>query len=298
MFAEDTKVCFAVPGQNATVELSAEAVRSLLSQVEVELHRSEVFRRALQGLEASQQDEASGAQFLLKAVGREAIRLALRQLVCQPESTLIPHPAEAEAEFEAQIVNLVPGWRKRVKPEQKADQTMQERQVCLQQLGEQIRRSRTARLMSLNELHSQTMIPLHQLQAIEAGHGAHFPEDIYLRGFVRRIAAVLGVDADRLLDSLPAPDPAKAFLPSWKTTPSKSRSISLGLGGLSLRPIHLYVGYAALVAGGFAVLSQQQAPQSLPNAIDLESPTLQKPAAKPQPQSPLKVSAVSAPERL
>lgn len=314
MFAEDTTFCFALPGQNATVELSAEAVRSLLTQIETELHRSEVFRRAIQGLEASQQDGASGAQFLLKAVGREAIRLALRQFVRQqPTETqavtemesresvsLEQQKAQAAEAFESQIVNLVPGWRKRLGADQKAEQAEQERQLCLQRLGEQIRRAREARSLSLRELHGKTMVPLHQLQAIEAGQGSHLPEDIYLRGFIRRIASALDLNAERLLDLLPPTDPVKAVLPTWYHPPTKSTATGFGFSGLSIRPMHLYVGYAALIAGGFAWLSHQPAPKPLPNAIDLDSPRIQKSDEKTQAtqtQATVKAS-IAAPERL
>ncbi|NDJ17482.1 helix-turn-helix domain-containing protein [Myxacorys almedinensis] len=334
MLAQDTAFCFGVSSKTGTTEpptegFNLEGFRQLLSQVEAELYRSDVFRGAIARLEETQTDETPSLQFLLKSVGREAIRLALRRVAQQPEpeepaiarnlaepiATRKPRALNSQVQtpslpssdtfssdkLDADLLNLVPGWRKRSNPSQQIDQEEQQRQLGLTQLGQQIRQAREARSMSLAELHSKTLVPLHQLQALEVGHGIHLPEDIYLRGFIRRIANALNLNAEALLDIVPTPDPVKAILPSWYHPQTKSSAISLG--NLSLCPAHLYVGYAALLVGGVAWLSHQPAPAPLPNAIDLTSPrvTTPQPNLKSQaaPSTTLGASvSVAAPETM
>jgi cytoskeleton protein RodZ len=242
--------------------------RSMLSQIEAELFRSEVYRRAVETLDAA--TEGTSAQFCLKSVAREAIRLAMREMKLQEASEPKPEPKKVD--------------RKKVV----SDFSEAQRQECLTRLGAQIRAARQARSMSINELHSKTLVPVHQLQAIEAGHGLHLPEDVYLRGFIKRIANALNLDSTALLDMLPAVDPVKAVLPSWYH-PKTQRSISLG--GMALSPVHLYLGYAAVLSGGMIWLSHQTAQ---PAKTGAEAPQL---APKSEATAKVSVTPISAPER-
>ncbi|MEP0918534.1 helix-turn-helix domain-containing protein [Leptolyngbya sp. DQ-M1] len=270
MLAQDLKITSIV----GTGEESSEGFRALLSQIESELCRSEVFRRAVASLEESLPEGAS-AQFCLKAVGREAIRLALQEMM--PQAASAPKPAEP------------------VHCRKPLSESEQHRQTGLARLGAQIRTARQVRAMSIAELHSKTLVPVHQLQAIEAGHGAHLPEDIYLRGFIHRIAKALDLNSDQLLELLPEIDPVKAVLPTWYHPPQKS---AIEIGGMALKPVHLYLGYAAMLSGGFVWLSHQSAPNT--SMKSLNSPQVE-PASKAEAQPTAKISAkmqVSAPERL
>lgn len=268
MLAHDSSFMFGVPGNSDNLELSMEGLRELLSQVEAELHRSEVYCRAL-GILEENASESKSAQFLLKAVSREAIRLALRQVMRQaapiaqasssaiqtttPAFTAIQESTPA-TQMEVAPPPPPPTRRGKKTQEQIRAEEFEYRQDCFRRLGEQIRQARQARSMSLEELHSRTFVPLHQLQALEAGCGPHLPEDVYVRGFVLRIAKALSVESAKLLGLLPTSDPAKGIIPSWQRPKPKS---SITIGGVSLKPAHLYVGYAALAAGGCAWLSHQ-----------------------------------------
>lgn len=314
MLAQDTTFCFGLPGNKTTIEVSIENLRSVLGQIEAELYRSEVYRRAIDN---SQQPAAEGtsAQFLMKAIGREAIRLTLRHFVQQSEEVETQEMRETEAsdldefpvaafsralgshgsnvaEFPtkpgmksfqnrsqktfqgeqrvseiAQPFSTTPRANKKASAADLAEQVAQERADHLRRLGEQIQQARMARSMSLSELHNKTLVPMHQIQALEAGHGVHLPEDVYLRGFIQRIGNALGMDTPSLLASLPKPDPEKAILPTWYHPPTKAT----GIRGLAVQPVHLYVGYAALMAGGLFWLSRQATPPANPGAIDLDS---------------------------
>ncbi|MBW4525821.1 MAG: helix-turn-helix domain-containing protein [Phormidium tanganyikae FI6-MK23] len=268
MLAQDS-IMVSVTG---TGEEFSDGFRALLSQIEAELYRSEVYRRALESLEQSA-PEGTSAQFCLKSIGREAIRLALREMMPQTA----PNPKLTEP----------------IRPKKAVPEAEQHRREGLARLGAQIRTARQVRAMSIAELHSKTLVPVHQIQAIEAGHGAHLPEDVYLRGFIQRIAKVLNLDSVRLLDLLPAVDPVKAVLPTWYHPQKRS----IELGGMALKPVHLYLGYAAVLSGGLVWLSHQSTPNT---SINPNAPQVA-PAAHSEAQPTVNMSAnmqISAPERL
>ena len=318
MLAQDTTFCFGLPGNKTTIEVSLDNLRTVLGQIEVELYRSEVYRRAIDTSQQMATEGTKSTQFLMKAIGREAIRLTLRHFVRQGEAEETKRIQDTEKELDEfpvaafsralgshssnvtefptkaivkavqnrsetvapTITNRVSSikkqasakftsqkGRRKVSAAELAEQAVQERDDQLQMLGEQIKRARLARSMSLAQLHSKTLVPVHQIQALEAGHGAHLPEDIYLRGFVQRICKALEIDSSSLLASLSKPDPEKAILPTWYHPPTKA----IGIRGLAVQPVHLYIGYAALMAGGLFWLSRQSAPPATPGALDPDS---------------------------
>ncbi len=257
---------------------TAEGVANELTQIEAELYRSDVFRRAVEQLEQAIPD-SDAAQDCLKSIARKAIRLAMQHL----QTEAIPDKSTA-------IANAQFSRRKPISAVQ-TEQTEEQRQACLKQLGAQIRAAREARSMSLAELHSKTLVPIHQLQAIELGQGTHFPEDVYLRGFVRRIARVLQLDSATLLDAVPSPDPNKSVVPSWYH-PQQKR-----LSNPALHSTHFYLGYAALMTGGLVWLSHQ-----IPTSPDPVSsaPSHTAPDGRSQASNTQKVSVgsqIAPPER-
>ncbi len=343
MLAQDTTFCFGLPGNKTTIEVSLDNLRTVLGQIEAELYRSEVYRRSLDAAQQTAAEGTTSAQFLMKAIGREAIRLTLRHFIRQSEAeaktkeSQVPEPeldefpvaafsralgsrssnvtefpthaivkavqnrSETGAPTIANRVSFItkqasaklvpPKGRRKVSAADLAEQAVQERGDQLQTLGEQIKRARLARSMSLAELHSKTLVPVHQIQALEAGQGAHLPEDIYLRGFVQRICKALEIDSSSLLASLSKPDPEKAILPTWYHPPAKA----IGIRGLAVQPVHLYIGYAALMAGGLFWLSRQSAPPAAPGALDLDSSQITPSSKTHSPPSDAKVS-ISPPE--
>src|SRR4028118_2429666 len=76
--------------ENPTLEISQEGLRSILSQIEAELVDSEVYRRTMAGLQTMLGEASSTAQILVKAVGREAVRLTFQQVVRQYKVIPVP----------------------------------------------------------------------------------------------------------------------------------------------------------------------------------------------------------------
>ncbi|NEN91263.1 MAG: hypothetical protein F6K48_21075 [Okeania sp. SIO3H1] len=157
--------------------------------------------------------------------------------------------------------------RKKLTKAEKAALLVQEKNTYLQQLGEKLQKARKMRCLSMKQIHKQTFVPLHYLEAIEKGQTDELPEDVYLRGFIFRIGNALGFDGVALAEALPMSDPLQGLMPSWSNSNN-----GMGLG---LHPIHLYIGYTALMAGavgGLNWMSQQPSPGANLTPDKLETP--------------------------
>jgi cytoskeleton protein RodZ len=289
---------------NTKIALSQESLRTVFSQVEAELYHSETYRRALSSLQKTLGEAIEGPQALIKSACREAIRLALRQLVKQyqvpatteqgklqnaaasllaqqeiaasaqePVQDSIPlAQSKPQSKSEAAAGSLVVSQKASIRSKLKRSNTSNlskadsgklepvaqppspPREVLVRQIGQELRHARQAKSLSLNQLHGLTWIPIHQLKALEDGQVEQLPEDVYVRGFIRRVGDALELDGTRMAASLPTPNVVESVVPSWQISPETSPC---------LRPVHLYLGYAALMAGavgGLAWMSQQPFP--------------------------------------
>ena len=131
----------------------------------------------------------------------------------------------------------------------------------LRQVGEQFREVRTSLGISLRQLHYQTLVPIAHIEALETGCVEKLPTAVYVRGFVRKIGNALGLDGDRLAESLPQQDYAKTVLSSRQgLSASKSDSIVL-------TRLHLSIGYfTLLLMSTFWLLPQEN---SIPTELEL-----------------------------
>ncbi len=147
--------------------------------------------------------------------------------------------------------------KKLTKAEKAALEKASKRKEILQEIGQELRKARVTRCLSLKQVHAQTLVPLNHLDAIEKGNIEKLPEDIYVRGFIYRLADALGLDGGAMVARLPDSDPLQGMTPSWS-------GVGKGSGpGFELRPLHLYVGYTALMAGavgGLTAVTQHSNP--------------------------------------
>jgi cytoskeleton protein RodZ len=153
------------------------------------------------------------------------------------------------------------------------------REAILLQIGERVLAEREAKKMSIAQLHARTFIPMYHLQALEGGHIEQLPEDIYLRGFLRRIENALGLEIGCLVEAMPSLEPV-AIVPSWSQQSAKTKRKNFG--GLDINPTHLYFTYAAIMAGGVCWLSNQTAPKTNLPELNYE-PRAQNPMLKSTP---------------
>lgn len=144
----------------------------------------------------------------------------------------------------------------------------------LKEIGSSLKQFRESQNQSLVDLSERTRIQVRLLQAIENGKLETLPEPIYIKGFIRRYAEVLGLDGDQVAQEFPT-----AFV---SQAPAKARRWSLPTA--QLRPIHLYLLYFGLVICSVNTLSQmvQEAPLQASNS---STPSL-KPASNNQPTAP------------
>ncbi len=282
--------------ESQTIEITQEGLRSILNQIEAELMDSEVYRRTMAGLQTMLGEASGTAQILVKAVGREAVRLSFQEFARQynvvpvseetiktrqqqPNSPQMVEDNQAQAESQAGATfgeedcnsakttpvvtlssrpsgdtKLSKKLRKAALAEQKV---AKEREEILRQIGQELQRVRKARSLSLRQLYNQTLVPLYHIEALETGRIDQLPEDVYIRGFIRRIGHALGLDGIAMAASLPEPDPVKSVVPSWYE--------SVSIPGLQLNSVHLYLGYTALIAGavgGLGLMTKQAPPKA------------------------------------
>ncbi len=67
------------------------------------------------------------------------------------------------------------------------------------QIAKTLSERRKARSLSLERVHQTLKIRLNHLQAMENGNWEELPGEVFVRGFLRRYANYLGLDADKLL---------------------------------------------------------------------------------------------------
>lgn len=290
-----------------TVEVSPESLRSLVRQIEAELYCSEVYNIALKSLQKMLGQAASKAEIVIKAVGREAIQLSLKQMARQETAiistmsasanhsisvTAIPSndpdistPTEIQT-FVASPLGFVAGYqapdltvespeqtstisdisesdnipktKTKLKSPNQAEinqQIHQKQKIYLQEIGVELRKARESYSLTLQQMHYFTLVPLHHLEALEQGKLEALPEDIYIRGFIYRVANALGLEGGKMASSFPCLE--------FNQKLGKSASQVDIDSEFYLNSAHLYLGYAAILAssmGGVAWLSQQSVP--------------------------------------
>ncbi|MFM8321146.1 MAG: RodZ domain-containing protein [Chloroflexota bacterium] len=85
-------------------------------------------------------------------------------------------------------------------------------------VGQQLRRCREERKLTLEQAASATRIRVHYLQALEAGDFGALPSAVQARGFLRAYAGYLGLNGDSLLDEL---DGRKLVEPAAAASPAE-----------------------------------------------------------------------------
>ena len=138
------------------------------------------------------------------------------------------------------------------------------RDAGLLDLCRQIRQHRSTLGLSLKQIHSNTFIPLYHLQSFEDSKIDRLPEDVYLRGFLRRLEKCFALTEGQL--TYPAGPQVQRSMNVSTPTGSFTHSTLP-----SLSPNYAYVAYAALMAGGVYWITQQGSPKSTLPPIQIDS---------------------------
>lgn len=73
----------------------------------------------------------------------------------------------------------------------------------LRSVAQQLIEAREAQSIALEEIATKTFIPMRILKALEAGETFKLPEPIFVQGFIRRYAKLVGLDGDALAKEIP-----------------------------------------------------------------------------------------------
>lgn len=174
-------------------------------------------------------------------------------------STVTANLSSATASLQANFSRLKTVLTRSGQPqaEDVAALKQQEWQTAVQATMQHLKQVREQQGLSLEHLHRYTRITLHQLQALEQGDVDQLPEDIYVRGFIRRIGNALGLNGIALASAIPSLNQPENHnvVPSWSQSSEPAR----------LQTPHLYLAYATLMAGaagGLHLISQASEPQA------------------------------------
>lgn len=69
----------------------------------------------------------------------------------------------------------------------------------METLGDRLRKARKSLGLSIEDVHNATKIRKAYLIAMEEGRFSELPGEVYVRGFLRSVANVVGIDGDRLV---------------------------------------------------------------------------------------------------
>jgi cytoskeletal protein RodZ len=143
----------------------------------------------------------------------------------------------------------------------------QKRLESIQKIGQQLLQARESQGLSLLQLSIYTHVPLYHMEAIEKGDVTSLPDDVFVRGFIRVMGNTLGIDGDSLAASLFHSQRSPLTLPPAYQAPKVPKASSSRQLKLELSPLHLYMGYTALVVGAVGGLSMVSGESSNENKV-------------------------------
>lgn len=216
-------------------------------QIEQELNHSEIYQQAIAQWQNLTGTPAESAKMLIDAIAKETMRLTFH-LSFNPDEALesdtpVAPPQETQPERPHKRMNF-PRLTQKAKPQNKT--LADSRAESCRQIGRAIAQARIAQNLSLEKIYIRTLIPVCHLRALEEGNLDELPEDVYLRGFIRQVGNVLGLNGVALAATLP--EAPSSVVPSWYRASSPSID-------MRVTPLHLYLGYTALIAGAVGGLS-------------------------------------------
>lgn len=142
-----------------------------------------------------------------------------------------------------------------------------------QQLGQQLRRAREARGLSLLDVVDRLKLSPRQLDALEAGDFDRLPGATFVRGFVRNYARFLELDSAELMSLLDVHYPAVKVEPS--PVPQREQQAATASGSKSgkllwwLLPLLAAGGVVAWLQGQNDASSSQSVPLTMESSVPL-----------------------------
>jgi hypothetical protein len=254
-FPEDDELAEVV-NQDVVQPLTVVVAR-LREQIQSELLLQADYGQAIATLEEAEQDSK-----ILESIIAATISATVQKIQENPAQIQLTYPQSP----------WLPGYLKQLSSslfEQTPDTTEadyeQEKYLKLVQIGKLLKTTRERKNISRNQLHQQTHVLVSHIEAIEEERFETLPEDLYVKGFIRRLGEGLGLNGIALAATLPQPKPMVRTKP-LQEDPTWTEEAAR------------YVGYATLIMGAVGGLSWTLA-QKQPNAIPLDPSLSESPAA-------------------
>jgi transcriptional regulator with XRE-family HTH domain len=157
-------------------------------------------------------------------------------------------------------------------------------------LGENLRREREMRGVTLQEISAATKIGVRFLQALENEDFGRLPGGIFTRSFIRAYAKYLGLDEERVLAEYHLVVPAKADLDIAHFPANKPDAKQAGSRG----PVLAVFVAAVLLTGGYLLYRYTRASTEGGRATPTQGPAAETPPAVTPPRGPATPGADSA----
>jgi transcriptional regulator with XRE-family HTH domain len=136
-------------------------------------------------------------------------------------------------------------------------------------VGEQLRRAREEKGLSIQELSKITKISPPVLRAIEANDEGHLPGGIFTRSFVRAYAKEVGLDADAIVPAYVGQFESQPEVPAWTESESREYDPPAEPRRVELEDHHGHVvATVVLVICALALLGFLQRRSSLRSRVD------------------------------
>lgn len=162
------------------------------------------------------------------------------------------------------------------------NQRAAERIPVMSAFGENLRREREMRGVSLEEISAATKISVRLLQAIENEDFAKLPGGIFTRSFIRSYSRYLGLDEEAVLGEYQMAAPARADVDLGRLSTSRPGGQRSG----SKTPLVALVLAAAMLTGGYALFRYSRRAAEIPGPVPAATfsappPSAAQPSASP-----------------
>lgn len=145
----------------------------------------------------------------------------------------------------------------------------------LTEMGAHLRDRRQEAQLTLEQIATDTRIPLRLLTAIESGNLTALPEAVYTQGLLRRFADAVGLNGREYSEKFPTGINPTPRFSGWRKTPAAQ-----------LRPFHLYIAYVVLVIAAVSGISLSLERMQQPSVNLVDSETEAKPTPPSAPATP------------
>jgi cytoskeleton protein RodZ len=178
---------------------------------------------------------------------------------CTPSKNFLTQVKYFRNQLANSLESLNLAWKDRTENQNQVElqiiqnQQQEAREHRLKQIGIKLRDARLSKSITIEQIHLKTAIASSIIEAIENGLLEKLPEAVYLQGYLRKIAKIVGLDGNALVkefmnDNLVA-------LPESDVDEMEPQDESSQSSKYQVTSTHLFFGYITLISGAIGLLS-------------------------------------------